>query len=104
METADKAKVVEKDEFNLIFQIDRGKTARNLIHFFSLFVPRIKVGPLSVPDFLLYVQNLVGCRDSTAAATAARCATNELNTSLKKYCPQTDATTFTFASVSILLL
>ena len=30
----------------------------------TLFVPRVKEDPLSVPGFLHYVQHLAGCRDS----------------------------------------
>ena len=60
--------------------------------FLSLFVPRVKEGPLSVQSFYFYYDDLyrysiwqdAGIR-TRVAATAARCATNELHTPLMSY-------------------
>ena len=51
--------------------------------FSTLFVPRIKEGPLFVPslNFIYSIWQDAGIR-TRVAATAARCATNELHTSL----------------------
>ena len=51
----------------------------------TLFVPRVKEGPLSIPDFY-FMYNIwqdAGIR-TRVAANAAKCATNELHTSLPK--------------------
>ena len=52
--------------------------------FKTLFVPRVKEGPLSAPRILLYVQYLTGCWESNPSCCyrSQVCYTNELHTSL----------------------
>ena len=52
--------------------------------FVTLFVPRVKEGPISVPSFyfMYSIWQDAGIR-TLVAATAARFSTNELHTSLR---------------------
>ena len=60
-----------------------GLILREIFCFYTLFVPRIKEGPLFVPslNFIYSIWQDAGIR-TRVAATAVRCATNELHTSL----------------------
>ena len=50
--------------FNSVQYVRNLKFSRFFCIFVTLFVLRVKEGPLSTPRFLLYVQYLAGCRES----------------------------------------